>query len=82
MVAIHPDPRPVNLFKFFWSEICMIGARVYEGQDFEEAISLATAGVLPLDSLITQVRPMDEAQQTFETVDADPTGIKYLIQCG
>ena len=25
MVAIHPQPKPVNLFKFFWSELRMIG---------------------------------------------------------
>jgi len=82
MVAIHPEPRPVNLFKVFWSEIRMIGARLYEAQDFEEAIALAAAGALPLDPLITQVSPIDEVLQAFETIDSEPTGIKYLIQCG
>lgn len=82
MVAIHPEPRPVNLFRFFWSEIRMIGARLYEAQDFEEAISLAADGVLPLDLLITRVSPIDEVMQTFETIDYDPTGVKCLIQCG
>jgi len=81
MVAIHPQPKPVNLFKFFWSEIKMIGARLYEEQDFDEAIELATAGKLHLDKLITQVSPIDQVQQTFEAIDANPDGIKYLIQC-
>ncbi|TWU38418.1 zinc-dependent alcohol dehydrogenase [Novipirellula artificiosorum] len=79
MVAIHPQPKPVNLFKFFWSEIKMIGARLYEEQDFEEAIQLAASGKLHLDKLITQVSPIEEVQQTFETIDANPDGIKYLI---
>lgn len=81
MVAIHPQPKPVNLFKFFWSEIKMIGARLYQEEDFDEAIALADSGKLHLDKLITQISPIDEVQKTFEIIDANPDGIKYLIQC-
>jgi len=81
MVAIHPQPKPVNLFKFFWSEIRMIGARLYQEEDFDEAIALADCGKLHLDKLITQVNPIDDVQKTFEMIDANPDGIKYLIQC-
>lgn len=82
MVAIHPEPKPVNLFRFFWSEIRMIGARLYEHEDFDEAIRLAASGVLPLDSLITRVDSIEATQRVFETIDANPEGMKYLIQCG
>jgi threonine dehydrogenase-like Zn-dependent dehydrogenase len=81
MVAIHPEPRPVNLFKFFWSELRLIGVRLYEEADFEEAIELAASGVLALDQLITEVRPIRDVQQTFELIDSSPDGIKYLIDC-
>ncbi|MCB1122472.1 MAG: alcohol dehydrogenase catalytic domain-containing protein [Verrucomicrobiae bacterium] len=81
MVAIHPAPRPVNLFKFFWSELRLIGARLYEEQDFDEAIQLAASGQLHLDKLITQVNPIDAVQKTFETIESNPDGIKYLIDC-
>lgn len=37
---------------------------------------------LPIDSLITQVSPIEETQQVFETIDANPAGMKYVIQCG
>ena len=74
--------KPVNLFKFFWSEIRMIGARLYEPEDFEAAIELLGKQRLPIDSLITQVNPIEEAQQVFETIDANPAGMKYVIQCG
>ena len=84
-VACHDvrlgEVKPVNLFKFFWSEIKMIGARLYEQQDFDEAIALADSGKLHLEKLITQVSPIDQVQQTFEAIDANPDGIKYLIQC-
>ena len=82
MVAIHPEPRPINLFKFFWSEIRMIGARLYEEQDFERAIQLAADKRLALDRLITQVLPIEQTQQAFEMIDNNPDGIKYLIDCG
>lgn len=81
MVAIHPKPQPVDLFKFFWSEIKLIGARLYEECDFDEAIELANAGKLKLEKLITKVSPIDEVQSTFEAIDANPDGIKYLIEC-
>lgn len=81
MVAIHPEPKQVDLFKFFWSEIELLGARLYEEEDFDEAIRLAASGCLHLDQLITRVCPIDEVQQVFETIDASPEGIKYLIDC-
>lgn len=82
MVAIHPQPKLVNLFRFFWSEIRMIGARLYEPEDFEAAIQLVADQRLPIEALITQVSPIEEAQQVFETIDANPAGMKYVIQCG
>ncbi|MEE2659696.1 MAG: alcohol dehydrogenase catalytic domain-containing protein [Candidatus Latescibacterota bacterium] len=81
LVAIHPEPRPVNLFQFFWSELRLIGVRLYEEEDFEEAISLAASGSLQFDRLITEVRPIEEVQATFDMIDANPDGIKYLIDC-
>lgn len=81
MVAIHPQPRPVDLFRFFWRELQLVGARTYEPEDFEEAIRLAAGGSLPLDRLITQVSPLEEIQAVFEMIDRTPAGMKYLLRC-
>lgn len=86
MVAIHAEPKAVDLFRFFWRELKLIGARVYEPEDFDEAIALAaseasTPGTLPLDALITQIAPLADAQAVFETIDNNPAGMKYLLQC-
>ncbi|QDT68515.1 D-arabitol-phosphate dehydrogenase [Planctomycetes bacterium MalM25] len=81
MVAVHPEPRPVDLFRFFWCELKLIGTRLYEPCDFDEAIALSAAGKLHLDKLITQINPIDEVQRVFETVDSNPDGVKYLIDC-
>ena len=82
MVAIHTEPKPVNLFRFFWSELELIGARLYEPEDFEEAIALAASGRLPLDSLIAAVKPLEELPSVFETIEKNPQGMKYIIDCG
>ncbi|HEX9957567.1 MAG TPA: alcohol dehydrogenase catalytic domain-containing protein [Fibrella sp.] len=81
MVAIHAEPKAVDLFRFFWRELKLIGARVYEPEDFDEAIALAASGTLPLEQLITQVSPLSEAKSVFETIDTTPAGMKYLLQC-
>ena len=80
MVAIHAEPKAVDLFRFFWREIKLIGARVYEPEDFDEAITLAASGSLPLDKMITQISPLAEAQSVFETIDKNPAGMKYLLE--
>ncbi len=81
MVAIHAEPKPVDLFRFFWRELRLIGARVYEPEDFDEAIRLAASGELPLESLITQVAPLADAKTIFDTIDNNPAGMKYLLEC-
>lgn len=81
MVAIHAQPKPVDLFRFFWRELKLIGARVYEPEDFEEAIALAANGDIPLGALITEVAPLEQGQQIFEAIDKNPAGMKYLLQC-
>jgi 2-desacetyl-2-hydroxyethyl bacteriochlorophyllide A dehydrogenase len=80
MVAIHSEPKAVDLFRFFWREIKLIGARVYEPEDFDEAIALAASGTLPLDKMITQVSPLEDAKKVFETIDLNPAGMKYLLE--
>lgn len=80
MVAIHSEPKAVDLFRFFWREIKLIGARVYEPEDFDEAITLAASGTLPLEKMITQVSPLEDAKKVFETIDQNPAGMKYLLE--
>lgn len=81
MVAIHPKPQPVDLFRFFWRELQLIGVRVYEPEDFEEAIQLAGSGALPLEKLITEIAPLNHIQKVFQTIDTNPEGMKYLLKC-
>jgi len=58
----------------------MLGARVYESQDFERAIQLAAAGNLPLEKLISTVYPLDGLQKGFEAMDSGGEVMKILLE--
>ena len=79
MVAIHGQAKSVNLFKFFWKELQLIGARVYEEEDYEKAIELVTINELPFENMITAVEPLDKIQSVFENIDKNPDGMKVLL---
>jgi 2-desacetyl-2-hydroxyethyl bacteriochlorophyllide A dehydrogenase len=81
MVAIHPEPKPVRLFDFFWKELELRGARVYEREDYERAIELLASRTLPLDRLISRVEPLDRLPALFAELDRHPQDVKVLIDC-
>ncbi len=81
VVAIYPDPQPVRLFDFFWKELGMAGARVYEPEDYEEAIALLAAGTLPVDRLVTGVEPLERLPSVLGELQGDPRAMKTLIDC-
>ena len=49
IVGIQPKAPPVDVFQIFWKELSIIGARVYERADFEEAVRLVADGTIPAD---------------------------------
>lgn len=81
IVAIHPDPRPVDLHRVFWRELRLLGTRVYEREDFTEAVRLVAGGAVPVDALITTVLPLDEVQTAFEMLEHGEA-MKILVQLG
>ncbi|MEZ5403148.1 MAG: alcohol dehydrogenase catalytic domain-containing protein [Bryobacteraceae bacterium] len=81
LVAVYAKPVPVNLHRFFWRELRMIGARVYEHEDFDKAIELLAAGSMRFDRLITDVYPIDGLKQGFEQMERGGGVMKILIDC-
>ena len=81
MVAIHNEKKAIDLFRFFWRELKLIGVRVYEPEDFDEAIAIAASGLLPLNNLISRIAPLDDIQQVFEAIDHNPDMMKCLLKC-
>jgi (R,R)-butanediol dehydrogenase/meso-butanediol dehydrogenase/diacetyl reductase len=80
IVAIHPDPRPVNLQRVFWRELTIIGARVYQRADYETAVELLTRGVIPAEQLITRIEPIRNAAAAFAALSGGHA-MKILIDC-
>jgi 2-desacetyl-2-hydroxyethyl bacteriochlorophyllide A dehydrogenase len=81
LVAIHPRPRPVNLHRFFWRELTLIGARLYDRADFETAVALVADGAIPTEQLISKVVPLSETASAFEALEAGGDVMKILIDC-
>jgi (R,R)-butanediol dehydrogenase / meso-butanediol dehydrogenase / diacetyl reductase len=80
VVAIHPTPPPVDLFRVFWRELTIIGARVYERRDFEEAVRLLAAAHMPVEALVTDVLPLADVAEAFAALDAGDA-MKILVDC-
>ncbi|MBP1326804.1 2-desacetyl-2-hydroxyethyl bacteriochlorophyllide A dehydrogenase [Leucobacter exalbidus] len=78
MVAIHAQPVPIDLHRVFWRELELIGARVYEREDFERAIELLASGHVPADELITRKVPLAETKTAFNDL-TDARALKVLI---
>ena len=82
IVGIFGEPAKVDLFRFFWRELSLLGARVYEPEDFERAITIAASGRLPLDRMITTVLPLEELEAGFRLMERGGDVMKVLVDCG
>ncbi|MFD9067592.1 Zn-dependent alcohol dehydrogenase, partial [Kitasatospora purpeofusca] len=81
LVAIHPRPREVNLHRFFWRELTLVGARLYDRSDFEQAVLLVADGTVPAERLISKVVPLTEAPAAFEALEGGGDVMKILVDC-
>lgn len=81
MVAIHASRPTIDLFQFFWREIEMLGARVYEPQDYDQAIKLVASGAIDATAMITDIQDLSEINAAFKALDEDPKAMKSLLKC-
>lgn len=82
LVGIHGQPRPVDLQRVFWRELTLIGARVYERTDFEEAVALLSGGAVPAEALISHIQPLASAADAFDLLASGGQVMKVLVDCG
>jgi (R,R)-butanediol dehydrogenase/meso-butanediol dehydrogenase/diacetyl reductase len=81
VVAIYGEAPQVDLFRFFWRELKLSGARVYEPEDFERAIQLAAERQLPLDKLVTDVLPLQQLEAAMHRMEGGGDCMKILVDC-
>jgi (R,R)-butanediol dehydrogenase/meso-butanediol dehydrogenase/diacetyl reductase len=80
LVAIHSQPREVNLFRFFWRELNLVAARLYRRPDFERAVELVADGTIPADVLISLIEPLDRTPEAFAALEGGGV-MKVLVAC-
>jgi (R,R)-butanediol dehydrogenase / meso-butanediol dehydrogenase / diacetyl reductase len=81
VVGIYSAPQKVDLFRCFWRELNLIGARVYEAEDFDTSIQLAASGSLPLDRVVTNVLPLEELTAGMRLMERGGDVMKVLMKC-
>jgi (R,R)-butanediol dehydrogenase / meso-butanediol dehydrogenase / diacetyl reductase len=81
VVAIHSQPVTVDLFRVFWRELELAGARVYERTDFERAVELLAAGAIPTAPLISAVVPLEQTADAFAVLEGGGDVLKVLVDC-
>ncbi len=80
MVAIHATRPQVDLFRFFWRELQLVGVRVYEPEDYDTAIASIAAGAIDADAMITDIRPLERIGEAFAELTSNPNAMKSLLQ--
>lgn len=80
MVAIHSAPRELDLFRLFWRELTVIGARVYERPDFERAVTMLSSGEIPGPAIISRVVRIDDVAEAFDLLERGGA-VKVLVDC-
>ncbi len=80
-VGIHPVPREVGLYRVFAHELTLLGARLYERGDFEQAVDLIATGVIPASSLISRIEPLERAAHAFAALESGTGVMKVLVDC-
>jgi (R,R)-butanediol dehydrogenase/meso-butanediol dehydrogenase/diacetyl reductase len=81
VVGIFSSPPQVDLHRFFWRELTLVGARVYEREDFTKAIQVAASGKLPLEEIITEVLPLEQLELGFKQMEGGGNVMKILLNC-
>lgn len=80
MVAIHTQPREIDLHRYFWRELELFGARLYQRDDMTEAVRLMAAGAIPADRLISRIESVDSVGAAFEALEGGGSVMKVLIE--
>jgi len=69
----------VNLYPMFAREVTMHGSRLYNRQDWEEAIRLAASGAVTLAPLVSRKIPLEGLQEGMEEALRGGPVMKVLV---
>ena len=81
VVGIHPAPRAISLHRVFWRELSIVGARVYQRQDFETALALLAGAQIPASAIISRVLSLADVTGAFTAMESGGQVMKVLLDC-
>lgn len=81
IVGVFAKPVLVDLYKFFQRELSLTGARVYQREDFGEAIELLAAKTIDAPKLITNTMPLAKLRDGLEMMANGAPVMKILVEC-
>ena len=81
VVGVFAKPAPVNLYRIFQRELQIAGARVYQREDFDEALAILAVNGIPADKLITDVLPLEKLQYGLDQMASGGQVMKILMEC-
>lgn len=82
MLAVHKEPRPVDLRQINFKEIDMLGSRVYTRQDYELALPYCAAMADELRQVITHRVPLADGPSAFSIFTSPKeNSLKVFIDC-
>lgn len=82
IIAIHPDPVPMNLYAMFARELRMHGSRLYTRAAWEEAIRLMATGSVAAGPLVSRTIPLEQLQDGMEEALGGGRVMKVVVEVG
>lgn len=79
VVAVYKDDVPVSLVQVMSNEIQIIGASGYTTEDILRVIDHLNNKKTPISTIVTQVYPLSELQNAFDTAIAAKESIKVIV---
>jgi 2-desacetyl-2-hydroxyethyl bacteriochlorophyllide A dehydrogenase len=81
LVGIALEGLNIPATAIVFKEAELIGALVYRRAEFAEAIDLLSRGQIPSDAVITDIVPLERAEETFQALTAKGNGhMKVLLE--
>lgn len=79
VVGMPKEPPPVDLRLLAFKELTMVGTRVYEKDDFKQAVEFIEQGSITVDHLATHEFTVDRIKEAFALMEKAEDSLKILV---
>jgi threonine dehydrogenase-like Zn-dependent dehydrogenase len=80
-LGVLEEPVPINQLLLIVREARIRGSFAYTKRDFADAIALLAAGKIPAERIVTEIAPLERAQEMFDELGRPGTEqLKVLLR--